>query len=97
MASAIKSMLALAGYRVRRVNAEGEEVFSAAEVFPDASPAMALQGFRGKMGWTQQELAEKLGTTQTCISAMESGTRRISVNMTKRLEKVFHISCNVFL
>lgn len=97
VADAIKSMLTLAGHTVRRVNSEGEEVVSADEVFPDASPAMALRGFRGKMEWTQHELAEKLGTTQNCISAMESGKRLISMNMAKRLEKVFNISYKVFL
>lgn len=93
----IKGVLTLAGHKVRRVNSEGEEVVSADEVFPDASPAMALRGFRGKMEWTQQELAEKLGTTQNCISAMESGKRLISMRMAKRLEKVFNIPYKVFL
>ena len=97
VADAIKSMLTLAGHKVHRVDSEGEKVVSADEVFPDASPAMALRGFRGKMEWTQQELAEKLGTTQNCISAMESGTRLISMNMAKRLENVFNISYKVFL
>lgn len=97
VADAIKSMLTLAGHNVRRVDAAGEEVVSADDVFPEASPAMALRGFRGKMEWTQQELAEKLGTTQNCISAMESGKRPISMNMAKRLETVFNISYKVFL
>lgn len=97
VADAIKSMLTLAGHKVHRVDSEGEKVVSADEVFPDASPAMALRGFRGKMEWTQQELAEKLGTTQNCISAMESGKRLISMNMARRLENVFNISYKVFL
>ncbi len=97
VADAIRSMLTLAGHKVRRINSEGEEVVSAEDVFPEASPAMALRGFRGKMEWTQQELAEKLGTTQNCISAMESGKRHISVNMAKRLGKVFNISYKAFL
>ncbi len=97
VADAIRSMLTLAGHKVRRINSEGEEIVSAEEVFPEASPAMALRGFRGKMEWTQQELAEKLGTTQNCISAMESGKRSISVNMAKRLGKVFNIPHKVFL
>ncbi len=97
VADAIRSMLTLAGHKVRRINSEGEEVVSAEDVFPEASPAMALRGFRGKMEWSQQELAEKLGTTQNCISAMESGKRHISVNMAKRLGKVFNISYKAFL
>lgn len=97
VAEAIKGMLTLAGHKVRRVNAEGEEVVSADEVFSDASPAMALRGFRGKMEWTQQELAEKLGTTQNCISDMESGKRPISMNMAKRLADLFQLPYKVFL
>ena len=94
---AINGMLPLAGLKVRRINEDGEELFSAEEVFPDASPAMALRGFRGKMEWTQQELAEKLGTTQNCISDMESGKRPISKSMATRLGKIFDISYKAFL
>ena len=97
VADAVRSILTLAGHTVRLVSSEGEEIVSAEEVFRDASPAMALRGFRGKMDWTQQELAEKLGTTQNCISAMESGKRHISVNMARRLEKVFTVPYKVFL
>ena len=68
---ALRGMLPLAGLKLRQVNEDGEEVFGAAEVFPSASPAMALRGFRGKMEWTQQELAERLGTTQNCVSDMK--------------------------
>lgn len=97
IADTIKGVLALAGHKVRRVNEEGEEIFSAEEVFPDGSPAMALRGFRGKMEWTQQELAEKLGTTQNRISDMESGKRPISRAMAVRLGKIFDISYKAFL
>lgn len=97
IADTIKGLLTLAGHQVRRVSEEDEEIFSAEEVFPDGSPAMALRGFRGKMEWTQQELAEKLGTTQNCISDMESGKRPISKSMSARLGKIFDISYKVFL
>ena len=94
---ALRGILPLAGLKMRRVNEEGEELFTAEEVFPDGSPAMALRGFRGKMEWTQQELAEKLGTTQNCISGMESGKRAISKAMAVRLGKIFDISYKTFL
>jgi Plasmid maintenance system antidote protein len=94
---AINGMLPLAGLKVRRINEDDEELFSAEEVFPNASPAMALRGFRGKMEWTQQELAEKLGTTQNCISDMESEKRPISKSMATRLGKIFNISYKAFL
>jgi DNA-binding XRE family transcriptional regulator len=97
VAEAIRGVLTLAGHKVRHINREGEEFISAERVFPDASPSLALRGFRGKMEWTQQELAEKLGTTQNCISDMESGKRSISKSMAQRLGEIFDISYKVFL
>jgi plasmid maintenance system antidote protein VapI len=82
---------------VKQFNDEGDEVVSAEKVFPDASPAMTLRGFRGKMEWTQQELAERLGTTQNCVSGMESGKRSISKSMAVRLSEIFDIPYKVFL
>lgn len=97
VADAICGVLTLAGHKVRQVNADGEEVVSAAEVFPDASPAMALRGFRGKLEITQQELAERIGTTQNRVSAMEGGKHPISKAMAKRLAAVFEVPYKVFL
>lgn len=94
---AIRSVLALAGHKVHRMNAEGERVYSVAEVFPDASPAMALQGLRGKEDLTQAELAARLGISQNRISDMESGKRPISVNMAKKIGKEFGIAYQVFV
>ncbi|MDD2966310.1 MAG: helix-turn-helix transcriptional regulator [Desulfovibrionaceae bacterium] len=94
---ALRGMLPLAGLKVHRVNDDGEKIFSTKEVFPDANPAMVLRGFRGKMEWTQQELADKLGTTQNCISDMESGKRSISKAMAVRLGEIFNIAYKVFL
>ncbi len=70
---------------------------SADEVFPDACPAMALRGFRGKMEWTQQELATRLGVSQHAISAMESGKRPISTKMVKRIGETFNMPYQIFL
>jgi len=97
VADAVRGMLTLAGYKVRRLNDSGEEVVSADEVFPDASPAMALRGFRGKLELTQHELAKRLGTNQNCVSAMESGKRPISKAMAARLGKFFAVPYKVFL
>lgn len=94
---AIKGLLVLSGHKVRKINSEGEEVVDAADVFPDANPAILLRGLRGKEDITQQELATKLGVSQNMISDMESGRRHISRNMAKRLEKEFNISYKVFL
>lgn len=97
VADAIRSVLSLAGHKVRRINSEGEEVVSADEVFPNANPAMMLRGLRGKEGITQVELAERLGISQNMISDMESGKRNISVNMAKRIGETFHIPYKLFL
>jgi DNA-binding XRE family transcriptional regulator len=97
VAEAIRGVLTLAGHNVRHIDDDGDEWVSAEAVFPDASPAMALRGFRGKLELTQQELADKLGTTQNCISDMESGKRPISRAMAKRLGEVFDISYKAFL
>ena len=97
VADTIKGVLALAGHKVRRVNSEGEEVVSAAEVFPDASPAKALRGLRGKEDITQTELAERLGISQNMVSDMESGKRNISLKMAKRIAETFGVPYKLFV
>ncbi len=97
IARAIRSVLSRAGFTVREKDPDGEEITSAEEVFGEASPAMALRGFRGKMEWTQGELAQRLGTTEDCVCSMESGKSPITFKMARRLEQVFHIPYRVFL
>lgn len=97
VAEAIRGVLTLAGHKVRRLNEEGEEWVTADEVFPDASPAMALRGLRGKENITQAELAARLGVSQNAISEMESGKRSISTKMAKRLGEEFNLPYKVFL
>jgi len=82
---------------MRRVNEEGEELFSSEEVFPDGSPAMALRGLRGKEDITQEELAARLGISQNMVSDMESGKRNISLKMAKRIGEAFKISYRCFV
>ena len=94
---ALRSLLTLSGVKVRRVNEEGEEVFSAKEVFPDGSPAMALRGLRVKEDITQAELAGRLGISQNMVSSMESGKRSITTKMAKRIEKEFGVTYKAFL
>jgi DNA-binding XRE family transcriptional regulator len=94
---AIRGVLSLTGHKVRRINDEGEELFSAKEVFPDGSPAMALRGLRGKEDITQAELAARLGISQNMISEMESGKRPITIKMAQRIGAEFKIAYKVFL
>jgi DNA-binding XRE family transcriptional regulator len=94
---AIRGLLPLAGLKVRRVNEEGEELFTAAEVFPEGNSAMALRGLRGKEDITQAELATRLGISQNMVSDMESGKRPISIKMAKRIGAEFKVAYKVFL
>ena len=87
----------MAGLKVRRINDEGEELFSGKEVFPEGSPAMALRSLRGKDDITQAEVAARLGISQNMVSDMESGKRNISLKMAKRIGEEFKISYKVFL
>ncbi|MDR2695250.1 MAG: helix-turn-helix domain-containing protein [Deltaproteobacteria bacterium] len=94
---ALRGILPMAGLKVRRINEEGDEVFSAKEVFPDGSPAMLLRGLRGKEGITQAELAARLGISQNMVSDMESGRRPISLKMAKRIGEKFNIPYKGFV
>ena len=97
IADAIRSVLTLAGHKVKRVHSAGEEWVSADEVFPDGSPAMALRGLRGREEITQAGLAARLGVSQNVVSEMESGKRPISPKMAKRLGEEFDLPYKVFL
>jgi DNA-binding XRE family transcriptional regulator len=94
---ALRGILPMAGLKMRRVNEEGEALFTSEEVFPDGSPAMALRGLRGKEDITQAELATRLGISQNMVSDMESGKRNISVKMAKRIGEEFKIAYKCFL
>lgn len=52
---------------------------------------------RAKNGWTQQMLAEKLGTTQRTIAAWESGVSTPRKTMRVRIAQAFGLPANYFL
>lgn len=93
---AINSILELAEC-LRPLNEDGEELYSAKEVFPESSPGNRLRGLRTREDLTQKELAAALGIRQHHISEMEKGTRPISVDMAKRIGEIYKISYKVFL
>jgi transcriptional regulator with XRE-family HTH domain len=50
--------------------------------------ARQIIGLRVKMGLTQQQLAEKVKTSQSCISRLESGSyRNVSMSFLERIGK----------
>lgn len=52
---------------------------------------------RAKNGWTQQMLAEKLGTTQRTIAAWDSGVSGPRKTMRVRIAQAFDLPDNYFL
>ena len=48
----------------------------------------AVEKARLELGWTQTELAKKVGTSQSAIHRIENGKQNISLDMTKRLSDV---------
>ncbi|MBR5998137.1 MAG: helix-turn-helix transcriptional regulator [Deltaproteobacteria bacterium] len=76
-------------------NEEGEEVYEHER--PENAPAVHLRGLRTREGITQQQLADALGITQTRVAEFETGTRRISINMAKRIGKTYGVTYKAFL
>ena len=56
------------------IRAEALENPEIRQAYEDLEPAYQLTLLRMKRGWTQTELAEKVGTTQSSIARMETGT-----------------------
>lgn len=53
--------------------------------------ATILRQFRKKAGLTQQQVAQQLGRTQSYVSKVESGQRRIDLAEAKEFAAAFHI------
>ncbi len=57
--------------------------------------AMKMLDKMDKMGWTQQQVAEKLGCTQQYVSRMVKGSENLTLEMLSRIEdnldiRIFH-------
>ncbi len=50
---------------------------------------------RGARGWTQQQLADKLGTTNTAVSRIESGRHAVSLDTLQRLSDVLGVTFTI--
>jgi len=97
LCKAINSLLELVRPVARPLNEDGEELYSAREVFPESSPGNRLRGLRTREGVTQKELAARLGIRQHHVSEMEKGVRAIGKDMAKRIGEAYSISYKVFL
>lgn len=65
-----------------------------ARAAPDAGPASGLwhlAAWRSSRGWTQEQLAERIGTTKATISKLESGARSMSEDWIKGYVSAFGI------
>jgi ribosome-binding protein aMBF1 (putative translation factor) len=67
------------------------------EVFGPRVPGRLIRGGRTREGWTQSELAKRLGVSKTVVSDLEHGRRPISKKMAGKLGEVFGSSPLVFL
>lgn len=78
------------------------ETISADIVFANVNkkytkPGALLRGIRIREGFTQIEMAKKIKITQSDISQMETGARKIGRKLAKRIEKLFDVDYRSFL
>lgn len=60
-------------------------------------PGLALRGARLKERYSQTELAQRLGISQSNLSKMERGKRTIGKKMAQRLGTILRINYRLFL
>ncbi|MEM1243522.1 MAG: helix-turn-helix transcriptional regulator, partial [Pseudomonadota bacterium] len=73
-----------------------EDVFSDL-IKESGEPALLLKGLRHKEGLTQIQFAQLIRITQTNLSAMENGRRKIGKDIAKRIAKKFSVDYRLFL
>ena len=59
---------------------------------PARKVAHAVIGARCRLGWTQAELAERMGTTQSAIARMEGGGARPNLETLEKLARALELS-----
>jgi DNA-binding XRE family transcriptional regulator len=83
-------------------NTDGDELFDIGDVFPAMRDSekrrfIVFRSIRSKTGLTQEQLAERLGISQTDVSKIECGKRTIGKALAKKIEKEFKIDYRRFL
>ena len=92
----------LAKYRVDTDGLASNVSINAEDAFADldaryTKAGCLLQGIRYRDGLTQVQMAEALGVTQSDISQMETGKRKIGRTIAKRIQKKFGTHYRSFL
>ena len=67
------------------------------EIKTERTPGLVLAAYREREGLTLVQLAEKIGTKYTAISAMENNRRPIGLAMAKKLGKALNVDYMKFL
>lgn len=83
-------------YRVSNETVTADEIFSAVNK-KYTQPGALLRGLRVRENLTQIEMADKIQVTQSDISQMENGTRKVGRIIAKRIEKLFDVDYRSFL
>jgi transcriptional regulator with XRE-family HTH domain len=81
---------------------KGEDLMDCRSAFSEildkfSEEGATLRGFRLREGWTQVQLADKLGINQANLSKMERGLRPIGKAMAKRLALIFKADYRLFI
>ena len=74
-----------------------EETDIAKEIKTRKTPGRTLAIYRDRYGLTLVQLAEKIGTKYTNISAMENDRRPIGLRMARKLGEVLNVDYTKFL
>jgi transcriptional regulator with XRE-family HTH domain len=60
--------------------------------YPHAPVALAVAALRGRLGLTQAEFADRIGTSQSAVARLESGRHGIQVSLLNRIADAFGLS-----
>jgi ribosome-binding protein aMBF1 (putative translation factor) len=71
--------------------------YTTEDVFGPREPGRLIRGGRTREGWTQIELATRLGVSKSVVSDLEHGRRPISKKMAAKLGEVLGSSALAFL
>ena len=75
--------------QLRAIETSPEYLELRAQEFPYRDIALAVVDLRGRLGLTQTQLAERVGTTQSVISRLESGRHPVEVKLLVRIADAF--------